>query len=183
MRRNQRNELSGRYDFGFLPEFREMFHIAGNQVVRTGSIGALQKSIVVRVGCDLKAPTRSHDMTAVLDELQQLLPKALANVQFRAGEDVAVFFQDEWGDVPARRFRHGEQEDGALQPSRFEGSGHQHVCVNDKTEGKHHRFRFWEREILMIRSIWRPVKVLVPARSDSHPMTLRTSGSGAASFT
>src|SRR6266567_6502644 len=108
MRRNQAYELSGRYDFGFLPEFREMLQIAGDQVVRARSIGAFQKSIVVRVRCDLKAPTRSHDITAILDELQQLLAEALSNVQFGAGEDVTVLFQDAWREIPARRFRYGK---------------------------------------------------------------------------
>jgi hypothetical protein len=44
-----------------------------------------------------------------------------------------------------------------------------------------YRFGFWNREVLMIWSIWREVNVLVPFRSDPSPMTLKTSG--AASLT
>lgn len=55
--------------------------------------------------------------------------------------------------------------------------------VDDQPEGKHYRFRFCDRESLMMRSISLGVKVSVPFRSDSSPMILSTSGSGAANLT
>jgi len=75
-------------------------------------------------------------LTTVLDKLQELLPKALANLQFRAGKHLAVFIQNGTGDIPAGRFGNGKEEDRALQSCGLEGSGNQHIRVNDQTEGK-----------------------------------------------
>jgi len=79
MRRDKANEFPGCYDFGFLPELREMLLIARDQVVRPGGIGTFQKYVVIGVGCNLKALRWSDDMTMVLDKLKQLLPEAFAN--------------------------------------------------------------------------------------------------------
>src|SRR5580692_3457579 len=119
----------------------------------------------------------------VLNELQQLLPKAFANLQFRTGKHLAEFFQDRTGDIQAGRFGNGKQQHGALQPGWLDSSGNQDVGVNHQTEGKHHCFGFCDREALMTLSICREVSALVPLRSASSPRTLKTSGSGAASLT
>ncbi len=71
----------------------------------------------------------------------------------------------------------------ALQPRWLNSRGNQDICIDYETERKHYRFGFWDREVAMIWSIWREVNVLVPFRSDSSPMILKTSGSGAASLT
>src|SRR5271157_3561533 len=94
MRRGKANKLSGRYDFGFLPESREMPLVAGHQIVSTGSIGTLQEYIVIGVTCHFKASRRGHDITVVLDKLHQLLAKAFANLQFWTGKNVGVFLHD-----------------------------------------------------------------------------------------
>jgi hypothetical protein len=75
MRGGKADEFSGRYDLGFLPESREMLLIARYQIVRTGSIGAFQKHIVVEVAWDIQAAGRNDRMTVVFDELQQLQPE------------------------------------------------------------------------------------------------------------
>ena len=54
----------------FFQNLREMLLIAGDQVVRTGSVGALQKYVVVGIACDVKCSGRLHEMTAAFDELQ-----------------------------------------------------------------------------------------------------------------
>src|ERR1700690_2634786 len=79
MRRDQTYEFTGRYDFGCLPESWEMLLIARDQVVRPGSVGTLQKYVVIRVACDFKTARGNHQVTAVPDQLQQLGPKTLAN--------------------------------------------------------------------------------------------------------
>lgn len=183
MRRNQANEFSGCYDFGFLPESRKVPRIAGHQIVCSGSIGTFQEYVVIGVVCDFKAPCWSHDVTVALDKRQELLPKPFANTKLGAAKHIAVFLQDGAGHIETSRFGNGQEEDCARQPRRSDSSGNQDVCVNYQTEGKHHRFDFRDRDILIIWSIRREVNVLVPFRSDSSPMTLKTSGSGAASLT
>src|ERR1022692_402418 len=104
MRRDKTNELPWYYDLGFLPEFRKMSLIAGHQVVRAGSIGTFQEDIVVGVACDFRTPNRSHGIAAVPNDLQQLLPRPLANPQLRPAQHFAVLFQDGAGHIEARRF-------------------------------------------------------------------------------
>jgi hypothetical protein len=57
-----------------------MLLIAGHQIVCSGKVGTFQEHIIVRIGCDLKMLCRSHGITMVLDELEELLAKALANL-------------------------------------------------------------------------------------------------------
>ncbi|SRR5260370_30161517 len=122
-------------------------------------------------------------MAVILDKLQQLLPKAFANLQFWAGKHLAVFLQDVTGYIQTGRFGNGKQQHGALQAGWLDGSGNQYIGVDYQTERKHYRFGFCEREALMILSIRREVSALVPFFSASSPRTLKTSGSGAASLT
>jgi hypothetical protein len=46
--------------------------------------------------------------------------------------------------------------------------------VNDKPQQKHYGFARSARAALMIGSIWREVRLLVPLRSDSAPITRNT---------
>ena len=68
MRRSQADKLSCRDDLGFLPESREMPLIAGNQIVRARSIGALEKHIVIGVRRDFKSAGGRHGMAVILEE-------------------------------------------------------------------------------------------------------------------
>jgi hypothetical protein len=68
-----------------------MLLIARDQIVGAGRIGTFKKHVVVEVAGDRQAAGRNDGIAAVLDELEQLLPEALANSQFRAAEDLAVF--------------------------------------------------------------------------------------------
>ena len=99
MRRGKANEFSGRYDLGFLPESREMLLIARNQIVRAGSIGTFKEHVVVGVACDMQAAGWNDGIAVVFDELQQLLPETLANAQFPATKDFAVFLQNGAGHI------------------------------------------------------------------------------------
>jgi hypothetical protein len=86
------------------------------------------------------------------------------------------------GTYKAGRSDDGEEQENPPRPGWLICRGNQSICINYKTERKHYRFGFRHRETLMIWSIWREVNVLVPFPSDSSPMTLKTSSSGAANF-
>jgi hypothetical protein len=68
----------------FFQNFGKCLLIAGDQVVGTGFVGAFQKYVVVRVAAHVQAARRSDDMAVVLDELEQLQAKPLADAQLRA---------------------------------------------------------------------------------------------------
>jgi hypothetical protein len=183
MRSHKVNEFSGSYDFALLPESREMPLIACDQVVCSGSVRTFEEHIVIRVACHFKAPGWNYGVTVPLDKLQQLLAKALANAKLAAAKHIGVFLKDGRRYVEARWFGNSQEEDCALKARRFYNSGNQDVCIDHQTEGNHQRFGFWDREALMIWSMQREVNLLVPLRSDCSPITLKTSGSGAASRT
>ena len=56
------DKLPWGYDFCFLPESRKIFWIAGHQVVRTRSVGAFQKYIVIGISCRFKLPGRAEEV-------------------------------------------------------------------------------------------------------------------------
>jgi hypothetical protein len=142
MRRYQADEFSRRYHLGFLPKPGEMLLISGDQVVRPSCVGTFEEYVVVGIARNFQTMSRSHDVTVILNELQQLEAKAPANPQLKAGEHVAVLLQDGPGNIQSRRLGQGKQQHSTLQPSRLDGGGNQQVCVDDKTERKHYRFGF-----------------------------------------
>jgi hypothetical protein len=88
------HELPRVDDLGFLPELWEMLLIAGNEVVRACSVGTFDEHIVVRVAGHFKAPRWGNDMAVTLDQLDQLLPEAPANIKVRARKHACIFLQD-----------------------------------------------------------------------------------------
>ena len=74
MRRGQCDKLTRRNDLRALPKWGEMLPIAGNEIVGAGSIGALDKDVVVWITRNFKPARRNHEVAAILDELKQLLP-------------------------------------------------------------------------------------------------------------
>ena len=141
MRRYEANEFSRRYDLRLLPESREMLLIARDQIVRSGSVRTFQECVVIGVECHFKAPGWNQDVTVLLDKLQHLLLKTLANAQLRAAEHDAVFLEDRKRHVEESRFGDRQEENSAGQPCRINGSGNQDVCVNYQPEGKHSPLR------------------------------------------
>ncbi len=84
MRPHDADKFAGADDFGFLPELWEMALIAGDQVVRTGGIGAFEENVIGGVGCDFEG-TRGRDETGpIFQQLKKLPPKPFANMEFRA---------------------------------------------------------------------------------------------------
>src|ERR1700690_2254463 len=103
MGRSQANEFSGCYDFGSLPESREVPEIACHQIVRTRRIGAFQEDVVVGIARDVQAPCRNDRVTVSFDDLEQLLAMDLANPQFRAPKHLPVLRKNGTGHVEASR--------------------------------------------------------------------------------
>src|SRR5260370_38090595 len=122
MRCNKTNEFSGRYYFCFLPESRKMLLITRHEVIRTSSVSTFQEHVVIGVARDFQETCRSHSVTVVLDELQQLLSEALANPQFRAGKHFAVFLQDGPGGIQAGRLGYTQPGDKEREPRRPYGT-------------------------------------------------------------
>jgi hypothetical protein len=131
------DEFSGCYDFGILPESREMPLIARDQVVRARRIGTFQEDAVIGIACDFQSAVRNHSVAVGLDELEQLVAEALANLQFRAAKHVAVFHKDGTGHVKASRFGNREDQDSTLEARRPKSSRNQDICIDYQTERKH----------------------------------------------
>jgi hypothetical protein len=89
MRSRKSDKFASRYDLGFLPESWKVPLLARDQVVGAGSVGAFQEDIVVGIARDFKTP-RSYGVTVVPDELEQLLPGALADEELR-GESTSLY--------------------------------------------------------------------------------------------
>src|SRR5208282_1817204 len=88
---NEVEKLPRAYDLGALPEPRETTFIARHQVVGARRISACNKDVVRGIGCYLRQVGRNDNARMVLDQLEQLLPEAPANLQLRACQDRSVF--------------------------------------------------------------------------------------------
>lgn len=164
----------------FLPELRKMPLVAGHQVVSARGVGAFQKFVVVRVARHLERSRGPDAAGMALDELQDLLAEAFADLQLRACEHFPIFVHNRFADVEPGRFGDRQQEDGTLEAVRFERCRNYNVGVDHQPERDHPRLRLAARAALISSSICRDVSLSVPLRRDSSPITRRTSGSGAA---
>ena len=167
--------------------------VAGYQIVDAGRVRAFQELVVVGILRNLERTHGVNELRMVLYELEELLPKASADLEFRAREDFPVFREkyNLAGLVIASTstvrwspsgFRAAETRIFVSMTSRsgiIWSTGHR--CLNQR------RFVFCARlalrVALMTSSIWLELSVFVPLRRDSSPITLSTSGSGAASRT
>jgi len=66
-------------------------------------------------------------MTVVFDELQQLQPKTLSDLELGTRKHLAVFLKDGMRDIQAGRVRNGNQENSALQPGGLYCSRNQNI--------------------------------------------------------
>ncbi len=114
-----------------------MLLIASNQVICAGLIGAFQKHIVIGIVCNCEPPGRRCYMTALLDELHELLPKAAANLKFGTGQHLAILRQDCPRNIPSSRLCSGKQQHRSLQSVWLDGSRHHNVRVDNYTEWEH----------------------------------------------
>jgi len=77
--------------FGLFPESREVPLVPCYQIVRAGGVGAFQENIVVRVGRDRETPDGPNQMRVALNELEEAMTQAFANLQLRTRKDSFVF--------------------------------------------------------------------------------------------
>jgi len=94
MRGDDIDELAGRDDLGFLPEFWKMALVAGYKIIRAGGIGTFEKDIVARINGDLKRLRGRNKVSAALNELKELNAEPFPNAEFRARQDCPVFQKD-----------------------------------------------------------------------------------------
>ena len=137
MRGDDIDELAGRDDLGFLPEFWKMALVAGYEIVSAGGIGTFEKDIVARINGDLKRLRGRNKVSAVLNELKELKAEPFPNAEFRARQDCPVFQKDRRRQVQTRWLRDGEKQDCALQSVGLERGRNHDVGVENQSKRKH----------------------------------------------
>lgn len=83
VRGNDADEFAGRDYLRILPELWKMPCVAGDQVVGAGGVGAFEEAVVVAIRRNVERTRRVNQLRAVPYELEELLPKAEADFQFR----------------------------------------------------------------------------------------------------
>src|SRR5260370_8098957 len=91
MRGDDIDELAGRDDLGFLPEFWKMALVAGYEIVSAGGIGTFEKDIVARINGDLKRLRGRNKVSAALNELKELKANPFPNAEFRTRQHCPSF--------------------------------------------------------------------------------------------
>lgn len=94
MRRDDTEKLTRRDYLRVLPELWEMAYVAGDQVVRASRIGTFNKDVIVSIFRHQWESRGPDEVRVILEELEQLLPKAAANHQLRPREHFLIFHQD-----------------------------------------------------------------------------------------
>ena len=92
--------------------------VTGHQVIGASSVGAFHELVVVGVRRHVQWARWLNGMGTSLNELQELLPDAPADLELRASQNIAVFGEDRFGDVKPCRLGNRKQENGALQAVR-----------------------------------------------------------------
>src|SRR5712671_5831556 len=120
VRSHDADEFAGRDYLGLLPELWKMPLVAGYQIVDAGCVRAFQELVVVWILRNLKLTRGVNELRVVLYELKELLPKASADFEFRARENLPVFGENGFGDVQPGGSGHRKHEHGALEYVRFQ---------------------------------------------------------------
>jgi len=120
VRGDDAGEFAGRDDLGLLPELWKVPLVTGYEVIGAGRVGAFQELVVVGVLRNLERMSRANELRTVLDELEELLPKASADFEFGAREDFPIFRENGWGDIQPGGFRHRKHEHSALESVRLQ---------------------------------------------------------------
>ena len=131
------DEFAGRDYLGLFPELWKMPLVAGYQVIYAGRVRAFQELVVVGIPCNLECTRGVNEQGMVLYELEQLLPKASSDFEFRAREDFPVFRDNGFADVQPGGSGHRKHEHGALESVRFQSRRDEDICVNDEAERDH----------------------------------------------
>jgi hypothetical protein len=119
MRRYQVDQLAGRDNLRLFPKLREVPLVAGNQVIGTPGIGTFDEYVVARVGRDLKRAGRFHEISPLLDQIDELPLNALSDAEFRTCQDILVFRQDGSRYVQPRGSGEASRRTVRCKPSGF----------------------------------------------------------------
>src|SRR5271157_91420 len=84
------DEFAGSDYFGLFPERWKMPLVAGYQVIGAGCVRAFQELVIVGISCNLHHPRGSDQLRMIPYELEELLPKAAPDLEFRASEHLTV---------------------------------------------------------------------------------------------
>ena len=83
VRGHHAEKFTGRNNLGSFPKAREVPHVSGDEIVCSGSIRAFHKDVVVGINSNPELARRGNELSAVLYELQKLLPKGFTDLQLR----------------------------------------------------------------------------------------------------
>jgi hypothetical protein len=83
MRGHNTEKFAGGNNFGSFPEARKVAYVSGEEIIRSSGIRAFEEDVVVRIGSNPKLARRGNESSAVLDELQELLPKSFTDLELR----------------------------------------------------------------------------------------------------
>jgi hypothetical protein len=175
------DEFAGSDYFGLLPELWKMSLVSGYQVVGPRGVGAFKKFVVVRIFRDLERTRSGNDLRMVLYELEELLPKAPADFEFQARENLTVFRENGFGDIQSGRFDNRKQEHGALKSVRFQGRGDEDIGIDDEAERDHlsstvRCLRARGLDNLVDPARTEPVRALAPGFLSDQPEHFRLGG-------
>src|SRR5450631_4119598 len=104
MRGYDGDEFAGSNYFGLSPKLWEVPLVASYQVIGAGSVGALKKLVIVGIHCNFERMHRDNELCMILYELEELLAKPPAELEFGAGKHCATFRENGFGDVELGRF-------------------------------------------------------------------------------
>ena len=91
---NDIKEFSRRDDLRVLPELRKVPLIAGNQVIGTGSVGTFHENVIGWIRGDQGQTRRRNDVGVILNQLDQLLTEAPADLQLGPSQNGRIFRQN-----------------------------------------------------------------------------------------
>src|SRR5258708_8286403 len=111
--------------------------VAGYQVVNASRVRAFQELVVVGILRNLERTRGVNELRMVSYELEQLLPKASADLEFRARENLPVFRENGFADVQPGRSGQRKHEHGALESVRFQSRRDEDICINNEAERDH----------------------------------------------
>lgn len=94
MRGHHTEKFTGRNNFSSFPEARKVAHVPGDEIVCSSSIRTFYEDVVAGIGSNPKMARRGNESSPVLYELQELLAKAFADLEFRPRSYRLIFLEN-----------------------------------------------------------------------------------------
>jgi len=119
VRGHDADEFARRDYLGLLPELWKMPLVAGYQIVDASRVRAFQELVVVGILRNMERARGVNELRTVLYHLKELSPKASADLELRARENLPVFRKNGFADEEPGWSGHGEHEHGTLESIWF----------------------------------------------------------------